>query len=42
MVCESQKEKVLPEVTEPYFRLKEYRYGKIRITTFSRRAAEKG
>ena len=42
MVCESQREKVLPELTEPYFMLKEYNYGKIRITTYSRRADQKG
>jgi 16S rRNA (guanine(966)-N(2))-methyltransferase RsmD len=42
MVCESKREKVLPELTEPYFMLKEYNYGKIRITTYSRRADQKG
>jgi 16S rRNA (guanine(966)-N(2))-methyltransferase RsmD len=42
MVWESQREKVLPELTEPYFMLKEYNYGKIRITTYSRRADQKG
>ncbi|MBE6949155.1 MAG: 16S rRNA (guanine(966)-N(2))-methyltransferase RsmD [Ruminococcaceae bacterium] len=38
MVCESQREKALPELTEPYYLLKEYNYGKIKITTFSRKA----
>lgn len=37
MVCESQREKALPELTEPYHLLKEYNYGKIKITTYSRR-----
>ena len=41
MVCESQREKVLPELTEPYYLLKEYNYGKIKITTYSRRANDK-
>ena len=42
IVCESQREKELPAVNEPYYLLKEYNYGKIRITTFSRRADQKG
>lgn len=41
MVCESQREKVLPQLTEPYYLLKEYNYGKIKITTYSRRANAK-
>ena len=39
MICESQREKVLPEVTEPYFKMREYAYGKIKLTTYSRKAA---
>ena len=39
MICESQREKILPEVTEPYFKMREYAYGKIKLTTYSRKAA---
>lgn len=42
MVCESQRDKALPELTEPYYLLKEYNYGKIKLTTYSRRADRKG
>ena len=37
MVCESKAEKQL-SVTEPYYLSREYRYGKIKIIVFSRRA----
>ncbi len=36
IVCECQNEKVLPELEEPYRFLKSYRYGKIKITVFTR------
>ena len=36
IVCESRAEKNLPEPEPPYSRLREYKYGKIRITTFRR------
>ena len=37
IVCESKLEKQLT-VTEPYFLSKEYKYGKIKLSVFSRRA----
>lgn len=36
IVCESQRDKALPQMDEPYYMLKEYNYGKIKITTYSR------
>lgn len=36
IVCESRIEKVLPELKYPYEKFREYKYGKIRITTFCR------
>jgi len=36
IVCESKVGKTLPELSAPYRRLKQYRYGKILITTFRR------
>lgn len=36
MVCESSAEKNLPDGTLPYVKRKEYRYGKIKITLFTR------
>ncbi len=36
MICESKIEIKLPELTAPYKMLREYRYGKIKITTFMR------
>ncbi len=37
IICESKAERVLPGAEEPYFLKKEYRYGKIKLTSFSRR-----
>lgn len=36
IVCESAMEKVLPPLNEPYKIGKEYRYGKIKLTTYRR------
>ena len=38
IVCESKVEKPMPELLEPYKKLREYKYGKIKITTYSRSA----
>ncbi len=34
IICESPVEKVLPELTHPYHKGREYRYGKIKITVY--------
>jgi 16S rRNA (guanine(966)-N(2))-methyltransferase RsmD len=34
MICESPVDKVLPEVEAPYYKGKEYRYGKIKVTLY--------
>ncbi|MCI2105131.1 MAG: 16S rRNA (guanine(966)-N(2))-methyltransferase RsmD [Intestinimonas sp.] len=36
IVCESAMEKLLPSLNEPYKMGKEYRYGKIKLTTYRR------
>ena len=38
IVCESPADHQLPELTEPYEKGKEYRYGKIKFTLYRRRA----
>ena len=38
MVCESPADHVLPELSDPYEKGKEYRYGKIKFTLYRRRA----
>ncbi len=34
IVCESKTDKVLPELTAPYQKLREYKYGKVKITVY--------
>ena len=36
IVCESRRETVLPELTEPYYIHREYRYGKVKLTVYKR------
>lgn len=36
MICESAAEQTLPELPEPYGKSREYRYGKIKLTTYRR------
>lgn len=36
IVCESPQDKTLPELSEPYSKYREYRYGKIKITVYHR------
>lgn len=38
IVCESSLDKVLPELEAPYEKGKEYRYGKIKVTLYRRKA----
>ena len=40
IIVEARREKVLPEMTFPYRMLKEYRYGKVKICTFTREIGE--
>lgn len=37
IVCESSSEKEPPELSMPYMKIKSYRYGKVRITTYTKR-----
>lgn len=39
IVCESKKEKVLPEVKEPYYLISERNYGKIKISVYGKRVS---
>lgn len=36
IICESRTEKELPDLSMPYYKAKEYKYGKIKITLYSR------
>ena len=36
IICESRREKMLPDMHSPYNKVKEYCYGKIKITTYRR------
>lgn len=38
IVVESRYEKHIPDVVKPYVKLREYKYGQIKITTFTREA----
>ena len=42
MVCESMPEKRLPDLDAPYFKGREYRYGKIKISIYGRENGESG
>lgn len=39
IICESNLDKILPEVTAPYKKGREYRYGKIKVTIYSKVSA---
>lgn len=41
IVCETRTDYDLPQLDAPYEMIKEYRYGKIKITTFTKRNGEK-
>ena len=36
IICESPQEKILPELSAPYGKYREYRYGKIKVTVYHR------
>ncbi len=38
IVCESALDKILPELPDPYEKGREYRYGKIKVTLYRRKA----
>ena len=40
IICETRRDKALPEAAPPYFRRKEYNYGKVKLTVFDKREAE--
>lgn len=37
IICESRREKAMPEVSPPYYLLSERRYGKVRISIYGKR-----
>ena len=39
MIVEARRETPLPDMTAPYRRMKEYRYGKVKICTYTREAS---
>lgn len=36
IVCEYPREKILPEMPSPYKKIKEYRYGRVKLTTYGK------
>lgn len=38
IICETRAEMVLPELEAPYRRLREYRYGRVKLTTYTKDA----
>lgn len=36
IMCESGREKPMPDMNMPYFKCKEYTYGKVKLTTYNR------
>ena len=36
IICEARREKQLPEMTAPYFKRKEYNYGRVKICIYSK------
>ena len=36
IMCESGREKPMPDMNMPYFKRKEYNYGKVKLTTYSK------
>lgn len=36
IMCESGREKPMPDMNMPYFKCKEYNYGKVKLTTYNR------
>ena len=36
IMCESGREMPMPEMIMPYFKCKEYNYGKVKLTSYSR------
>ena len=36
IMCESAREKCMPELKSPYFKRKEYNYGKVKLTTYGK------
>lgn len=36
IMCESGREKPMPDMDKPYFKRKEYNYGKVKLTTYSK------
>lgn len=41
IICESSREKAMPEMKMPYFKRKEYNYGKVKVTIYVKETADK-
>lgn len=39
IICEARREKALPEMTAPYYKRKEYNYGKVKICIYTKELA---
>ena len=40
IICESSRDKIMPELKAPYKKSREYGYGKVKLTTYIRETAE--
>lgn len=40
IICEARREKQLPEMTSPYYKRKEYRYGQVKICVYSKESRQ--
>jgi len=40
IICEARREKPLPEMTAPYFKRKEYSYGRVKICIYSKESRQ--
>jgi len=40
IICEARREKQLPEMTSPYFKRKEYSYGRVKICIYSKESRQ--
>ena len=38
IICETRSDTVLPELEQPYVKRREYRYGKVKLTTYTKEA----
>jgi len=40
IICEARREKLLPEMTAPYYKRREYNYGRVKICIYSKESTQ--